>query len=106
METNHAKDIIVKILQTALSNKVKPGEVVSPQAIAEAIASKVEFEKSVSTVKADKIIQTLQDGIRFQYLDSQKELTNLHEDEKLLANFVHGKLAAYNEILDFLKNNL
>ena len=103
METNHAKDIVVQILQAALANKIKPGEVVNPQAIAEAIASRVEFEKSASTIKADKIIQKLEDGIAFHYADCKGELSILHEDEKLLANFAHGKLAAYNEILDLIK---
>jgi len=104
METNYAKDIIVKIIQTALTNKVKPDEFVNPQAIAEAIASKVEFEKSVSTVKADKIIQTLEDGIEIFYKDCEEELSLLHEDEKLLANFAHGKITAYQEILNLLKS--
>jgi len=102
METNRAKDIIVEILQTALTNKVKIGEIVNPQAIAEAIALRVEFEKSIDTVKPDKIIESILAGIEFHKADTNKELSNLHSDEKLLANFAHGKLAAYNEIQDIL----
>ena len=107
METTRAKDIIVQILQGALANRIKPGETVNPRAIADAIATMVEFEKSPSNVKADKIIGTLQDAIINLKGDASSELdklSNHHEDEKMLANFVHGKFAAYNEMLDVIKS--
>jgi uncharacterized protein YPO0396 len=104
METNRAKEIIVSVLQTALTGKLDPSSNFSPQDVADAIAVKVDFEKTHNNSKCDKIIGILIDNIFSHNSEMKKELEDLGEDEKLLKNFIKGKLTAYEEILNTLNN--
>jgi hypothetical protein len=103
METNRAKEIIVSVLQTALTGHLDPSSNFSPQDVADAISVKVDFEKTHGDSRCDNIIGTILDRI-LKYRDEMKaELETLSEDDKLLMNFIRGKLTAYEEILDVLK---
>jgi len=100
MKTNRANQVIIEILQKSLAGQLISSSNFNPQFVAEAIAAKVEFEKSYSNVKNDKAIGTIKDAVLELQAEASKELKNISEDEKLLKNFVHGQLTSYSKILD------
>lgn len=100
METNRAKEIIVSILQRALTGQLDASSNVNPQFIADAIATKIDFGKSYTELKNDRIISTLIEAIMINKNSMKNEFEKLTEKEKLLANFIKGKLTAYEEILN------
>jgi len=102
MEINRAKEIIISILQNALAGKLDPSSNFKPQDVADAIAVKIDFEKTFNTSKYDEIFGTLLDTIFSLNVEMKKELEHLDENEKLLKNFILGKLTAYEEILSVL----
>lgn len=102
---NRAKQIIVEILQAALAGKIDTSTNVNPQHIADAIAAKVVFEKTYSTYNKDEVIGKLIDEIVSYHDEMKGELDKIDiEEERLLKNFMLGKLAAYNEVLDLIDN--
>ena len=104
METNRAHEIIVSVLQSALVGKLNPMSNFKPQDVADAIATKVEFEKTYNNSKSDTIIGTLIDNIVFRKEQMQNELDKIDTKEIVLRNFIQGKLTAYEEILNVLNN--
>jgi len=104
METNRAKEIIIGILQTALAGKLDPSSNFKPQDVADAIAVKIDFEKTFKDSKNDEIVGSLIDTVISYNNEMRKELENLADDEKLLKNFIKGKLTAYEEILSIINN--
>ena len=102
MELNRAKEIIVSILQAALSGHLDPSSNINPRVIAEAIAAKVEFEKEYTNIGTDKIVGGLIDIITTKKTEMQAEYKAIKEDEKVLRNFINGKITAYDEILEAL----
>lgn len=102
METNRAKQIIVEVLQTSLIGHLDPSSNFKPQNVADAIAIKVDFEKTFTDSTCNEIIGSLIDNI----VSAQKEMKNVLEklidEDKLLKNFIKGKLTAYDEILSAL----
>lgn len=113
METNRANQVIVEVLQVALAGQLKPESNVNPQRIAEAIATKVEFEKTYNDTKSDTITGTLIDKVVALKEEAQKEFesvrktglmtTNPEEKPLLLQNYLKGKITSYEEILAALK---
>lgn len=104
METNRAKEIIVSILQTALTGKLDSSSNFRPQDVADAIENKINFGKCYNDIKNDKILSNIIDDITNKKNEMKKELENLNKDEKLLINFLLGKLTAYDEILEHINN--
>jgi hypothetical protein len=104
METNRAKEIIVSVLQIALTGKLDPSSNFKPQDVADAIENKINFGKCYNDIKNDKILSNIIDDITNKKNEMKKELENLNKDEKLLINFLLGKLTAYDEILEHINN--
>jgi hypothetical protein len=98
-ETNRANEIIVEVLQSALAGQLDPSSNVNPRFIAEAIAAKVNFEKTYDGLKGDKVASALVEKISALGVEMTEELDKLTSDQKMLENFIRGKLTAYTEIL-------
>ena len=99
------KDILIDALQSYMIGKIDPSANFSPQALADALIAKVNFNRPLGEIGWDKLNQLrskLNDAIRVLDEDMKKEMKLLKPEEKLLANFVRGKLTAYAEILDVL----
>jgi len=102
MESNRATEIIVTLLQNSLAGQLDCSSHFNPQFVADAIAAKVDFGKSYTKSKNDKIV-----GVLIDTLVENKNIVNhiikeLTSSEKLLTNFLKGKITAYDEILEIL----
>jgi len=95
MENDRAKQIIVTILQKSLVGHLDPSSNFNPQFVASAIADKVNFEKSYTDTNHELLIKTITAAAN----EMKTEMSKLTSDQTLLKNFIHGKLAAYGEIL-------
>jgi hypothetical protein len=113
METDRARQIIVAVLQQSLIGKLNTSSKYSPQKVADAIIAKVTFDKSYSDIKSDRIAGLIIEAIVSNRTEMEKERDRLIEDEKksvdpsqekLLRNYVYGKLAAYQEILSAINS--
>jgi len=100
MEIDRAKQIIVSILQQTLIGQLDPSSHFNPQFVAEAIAAKVDFGKTYSELKNDKVVGKLVEAIVANKTEMTEKLEKLTDDKKLLVNFIRGKLTAYEEILN------
>lgn len=97
METNRAHEIIVEVLQNALAGKLSAN--VNLHDIADAIAVKVNFEKSYTNAKSDQISGKIMDVVLARQEETLQEMEKTTEEEKLLKNFIRGKLTAFAEVL-------
>lgn len=104
METSRANQIIVEVLQECLKGQLDPSSNFNPQNVAAAISTKVEFEKTYSDTKGDAIAGTLIDKILDYMHTMESELATSNPEETMFANFLRGKIAAYNEVLDLIKS--
>lgn len=104
MEKNRANEIIVALLQQSLAGQLDPSSHFNPQFVAEAIASKIVFEKSYNNEKNDNIIGKLIDSIVLNKIEMENELKKIQTEETMLRNFVKGKISAYDEMLHTLDN--
>jgi hypothetical protein len=98
------KDSLITLIQIYATGKVTSN--FSPQILAEAISQKVDFEKPIDIFSANKnrdVIRKLNKGVRALKTDMEAELKKLDKEEKLFANFLKGKITAYQELLDLLK---
>jgi hypothetical protein len=103
MKNEKTKEIIIGLLQSALTNKLKIDSHVNPQHIADAIIQKTQFETSFNGNLKKEVLETVINNITECKDELDKEYDNLDiEKEKLLRNFVRGKSTAYEEILDIL----
>jgi hypothetical protein len=100
--TDRAKDIIILILQKTLTGQLDPSSHFNPRFVAEAITARIDFDKSYTETKNDKLIMLIMKAITDNQFEMNDELKKLKGDEKLLANFIHGKLTAYEEMLKVL----
>lgn len=101
MENNRAHEIIVEVLQKALAGKLCVG--INLHDIANAIATKVEFEKSYSNAKKDKVAGQIIDAIAEKQDEMKTAINELDsETQVLLQNFINGKLTAYLEVLTII----
>lgn len=98
MKTDRAKQIIVEILQKSLIGQLNLSSNFKPQFVADAIADKVNFEKSYTDTKHEILIK----AIRNAKNEMEVELEKTSNNETLLKNFIRGKLTAYDEILNTL----
>lgn len=103
METSRANQIIVEVLQECLKGQLDPSSNFNPQNVAAAISTKVEFEKTYSNTKGDAVAGTLIDKITSYISTMESELTLINPEELIFANFIRGKITAYNEVLDLIK---
>jgi len=95
MKKDRAKELIVSILQKSLIGQLDSSSNFKPQSVAEAIVDKVNFEKSYTDTKHELLIKALIAAKE----EMKAEMDKLAPDQTLLKNFIHGKLAAYDEIL-------
>lgn len=103
MKNTRANQIIVEVLQNALAGQLDPSSNVNPQFIAEAISSKVVFEKAYEHERMDEAFGALIDAIVKTKDFTEGELNRLNPNEKLLANFLRGKITSYEEVLGLIK---
>lgn len=104
MEINKAKQTIITILQNALMGHLDPSSNFKPQDVADAIEDKINFGKCYNDVKNDKILSNIINDIKCKQDEMNKCLNDLKENDKLLANFIRGKITAYDEILNYINN--
>lgn len=104
MENTRANEIIIEILQKALTGQLDSSSNISPKVIAEAISTRVVFEKAYEIAEVDNAIGTLIDLIVEFKKTMQDELENLDPCDKLLSNFIRGKITAYEQILEVINN--
>ena len=98
------KNSIIALIQTYAAGKVNPG--FSPQALAEAISQQIKFNQPIDIFSANKnkdVVQKVRQGLSKLKKEMAEELKKLDKDEKLFANFLKGKITAYQEIRDLLK---
>lgn len=107
MTDTEAKLIIINVLQDALTGELKSFSKFSPQFVADAVLKKVELGRTYSESKGKKIneiTESMEISINSFKDSMEDELSILGSDEKLLANFIRGKLTAYQEILETINN--
>lgn len=104
MDTNVAKQIMITTLQRGLTGNLKLHANITPQKLADAIIAKIDFSKPYSEMENERLVSTLIDSINNLDKEMREELDTLKREEKLLANFIHGKLTAYAEILNIIKS--
>lgn len=97
------EQIIIELLQLTLKGKLKKDTNFNPQAVANAIVTKVDFGMSLNDVEYKRVIAQLYNKLLVYKSDMDEELRDVKPEEKILSNFVRGKITAYNEILDELK---
>jgi hypothetical protein len=98
------KDLLIGLIQAYATGKVSND--FSPQILAEAISTKVDFTQSIDIFSANKnrdVVRKLTRGVKTLKKEMEGELKKLDKEEKLFANFLRGKITAYQEILDLLK---
>lgn len=98
MKTDRAKEIIIEILQKSLIGQLNPSSKFKPQFVADAIADKVNFEKSYVDTKHEILIKTIKNAKD----EMEAEIEKISNDQTLLKNFIRGKITAYDEILNTL----
>ena len=104
MKNDKLEEILVSILQTTLAGKIKADSDINPVHIAKAMIAKVEFAKPFNNIENERVVNILSSTILSNKSDMDEELKTVKPDEKILGNFVRGKITAYEEILDALKN--
>ena len=103
METIN-KDLLVSLIQNYAIGKVNSE--FSPQILAESIFKQVNINRPIDIFLAGKNKETIKkvsNGLPVLKKDMENELEKLDEEEKLFANFLRGKITAYQEINDLLK---
>jgi len=98
------KNLLIGLIQTYATGKVTND--FSPQILAEAISQKVDFTQPIDIFSANKnrdVVRKLTRGVRALKKEMEGELKKLDKEEKLFANFLRGKITAYQEIIDLLK---
>ena len=103
MEKNRIREIITELLQKTLKGKLDPSMNFNPIHLSDAIITKVDFEKPYGEIMNEKLVESLQSAISELEKEMDEEYENLEEDEKLLKNFVRGKLHAYQEVIDVIE---
>jgi hypothetical protein len=103
MDTSMTREILIATLQTALVGNLKLTSNVNPQNLADAIITKLNFNKTSVENTNDKMAIVLISIVKGLKDEMKDELKSLSENEKLLKNFVHGKITAYEEMLNTLK---
>ena len=98
------KDTLITLIQIYATGKVNSG--FNPQVLAEAISKQVDFDQPIDIFSANKnkeVVRKTRQGLSQLKKEMEIELKKLGKDEKLFANFLRGKITAYQEIKDLLK---
>jgi hypothetical protein len=98
------KDNLITLIQIYATGKVTSD--FNPQALAEAISKQVDFDQPIDIFSANKnrdVIRKIRQGLSKLKKDMEGELKKLDKEEKLFANFLRGKITAYQEIRDLLR---
>lgn len=98
------KDILIGLIQVYATGKVSND--FNPQVLAEAISQKADFTQPIDIFSANKnrdVVRKFTKGIRTLKKEMEEELKKLDKEEKLLANFIRGKITAYKEMIDLLR---
>ena len=98
------KDTLIPLIQVYATGKVNSN--FNPQALAEAISEKVDFDQPIDIFSANKnrnVIRKLSKGVQDLKKEMESELKKLDKEDKLFANFLRGKITAYQELMDLLK---
>lgn len=98
MEKDRAKQIIISVLQKSLVGQLDSSSNFNPQFVANAIADKVNFEKSYAGIKNELVVKSFLSA----KAEMKTEMEKLKPEETLLKNFIQGKITAYDEILSAL----
>lgn len=105
MENSKAREIIINTIQSALIGNIKETSNISPQFIADSIITNVQFGKLSTELQNEKLINIIINSIDKFKNEMNNEFNNLDSDnEKLLRNFIIGKITAYNEIIEIINN--
>ncbi len=98
------KDVLISLIQIYATGKVNSE--FSPQILAEAISKQVDFNQPIDIFSANKnkeVVKKVRQGLSKLKKEMESELKKLDKEEKLFANFLRGKITAYQEIRDLLK---
>lgn len=96
MVNEKPKEIIVDILQKAAIGNLNTTHNFNPQHIANAIIDKINFEKSYNEIKNESLLNYLNERKN----EMHTELDKCEKHEKLLKNYIRGKISVYEEILN------
>ena len=100
MET---KEIVTSIIQASLKGKLKESENFQPKFLAEAIITKVEFEKPYGQKVYNKeFIESLRFFVTSLQDDMKAELESTDSKELLLKNLIRGEIVACEKINGFI----
>jgi len=102
MKPNKANKIILELLQKSLAGKISDNEF-NPRFLAEAIEAKINFEKPYHEIRNDMLVEGLKGSLVLLENEMNEEL-KMNKEDKLLCNFIRGKLTAYMEIFDIIAN--
>ena len=101
MKIDKAKQLIVTILHKSLVGQLSLTSKFNPQAVADAIIDKVNFEKSYENIAHEKIIKDIT-RLKTDMLNELNTAPTSPQNQLLINNFIKGKLAAYDEMLESL----
>jgi len=103
MTDKQVKLVIVTTLQQTLAGQLKLDTQFNPQRVADAIIEKINFQQPTNEAKFHEIIETIIDSVETCQNELNDEFEELDQDkEKLLRNFIRGKIIAYQEMIDIL----
>lgn len=99
MNSDKAKTIIINILQKTLIGELKEDSKFNPQWVADAIVKRIQFETTLTEKQTTEIIETIIDKITEAKEENESEFESLNsETEKLLRNFIRGKVTAKKQL--------
>jgi len=100
MNPNKVNKIILELLQKSLAGKISDNDF-NPNFLAEAIEARINFEKPYHEIRNDLLIEGIKESLVLLENEMNEEL-NVNKENKLLCNFIRGKLTAYMEIFDVI----
>ena len=104
MDEQKAKNAIVEVLQRALKGKLQIEDAgINLSYIAESILFELDFAKNSKDMMKDALLNSLASKVVSLHKEMDTELSNSKEEEKLLRNFLHGKIESYLELLNIIK---
>lgn len=101
------KTLVIDFLQKVLAGKLK--ENVNLEHIAESLISVTDFNRTYDEVEGKRvteIIDKAKNSVELFKKQMEDELSSTGDDEKLLKNFIKGRIESYEEILGEVINKL
>lgn len=99
------RELLVTLIQSYVSGKIKPDAEFNPQFLADAILTKLNLNQSTDgfeTKRLRGLITEASSQIEKLNSEMQIELDSLKPEETLFANFIRGKQTSYSEVNDIL----